>query len=560
MAYNFLRGDRDQPFLLPPDLRDWLPDGHLAWFILDVVDQVDLAPFYLAHRDDGHGHPAYDPKLLLGVLLYAYCVGVRSSRQIERRLTEDLAFRVLAANQLPDHVTVARFRVRHQHALAGFLVESLRLCVAAGMVRLGMVALDGTKVAANAATTASHTLDKLKREVAEILRQAAEADQREDLEHRDARGDELPAALASKAGRLTRLRQAKAQLEAEAAERQRRYEQRVAALAAAARAKGKQPRAHIKPRRRDEAPNPKATANVTDPDSRFMHTRRGTIQGYNAQAVTTLEQVIVAAELTQDANDLQQLDPMLEATAATLAAAGIPGRPGKLLADSGYWSIANLTQIPEAARPPGQAPQGRQADRVQKRWAARRDDGEAGQRGRQGVLRQAQGNHRAGLRSDQRAAGGAAVPAPGACRLRRRVEAAVRHPQPAQVVAAPDHTSIGQPGDHLSRHSGGNPATAASVVYPPGTAATTLPRPARPLPTHPRRLWATGSMEYRTRGLMLARLGRRPVAVALEDARVCGAANQGPRGNVPNETDEVGTARAGPAGHQNPPVSKPQRR
>jgi transposase len=348
MAYNFLRGDRDQPFLLPPDLRDWLPDGHLAWFILDVVDQVDLAPFYLAHRDDGHGHPAYDPKLLLGVLLYAYCVGVRSSRQIERRLTEDLAFRVLAANQLPDHVTVARFRVRHQHALAGFLVESLRLCVAAGMVRLGMVALDGTKVAANAATTASHTLDKLKREVAEILRQAAEADQREDLEHRDARGDELPAALASKAGRLTRLRQAKAQLEAEAAERQRRYEQRVAALAAAARAKGKQPRAHIKPRRRDEAPNPKATANVTDPDSRFMHTRRGTIQGYNAQAVTTLEQVIVAAELTQDANDLQQLDPMLEATAATLAAAGIPGRPGKLLADSGYWSIANLTQIPEA--------------------------------------------------------------------------------------------------------------------------------------------------------------------------------------------------------------------
>src|SRR6266511_3559724 len=313
MAYNFLPSDRDQPFLLPPDLRDWLPDGHLAWFILDVVDQVDLAPFYLAHRDDGHGHPAYDPKLLLGVLLYAYCVGVRSSRQIERRLTEDLAFRVLAANQLPDHVTVARFRVRHQHALAGFLVESLRLCAAAGMVRLGMVALDGTKVAANAANTASHTLDKLEREVAEILRQAAEADQREDLEHRDARGDELPAALASKAGRLTRLRQAKAQLEVEAAERQWRYEQRVAALAAAARAKGKQPRAHIKPRRRDEAPNPKATANVTDPDSRFMPTRRGTIQGYNAQAVTTLEQVIVAAELTQDANDLQQLEPMLAA-------------------------------------------------------------------------------------------------------------------------------------------------------------------------------------------------------------------------------------------------------
>jgi transposase len=154
MTYNFLRAERDQPFLLPPDLRDWLPAGHLAWFILDVVDQLDLAPFYRAHRDDGHGHPAYDPKTLLGVLLYAYCVGVRSSRQIERRLTEDIAFRVLAANQTPDHVTVARFRVRHQQALADFLVASLKLCEAAGMVRLGVVALDGTKVAANAANTA----------------------------------------------------------------------------------------------------------------------------------------------------------------------------------------------------------------------------------------------------------------------------------------------------------------------------------------------------------------------------------------------------------------------
>jgi transposase len=348
MAYNFLRGDRDQPFLLPPDLRDWLPADHLAWFVRDVVDQLDLNLFLRAYRADGHGHPAYDPKTLLGVLLYGYAIGVRSSRQIQRRCIEDLAFRVLAGNQAPDHVTIARFRVRHQQALAGFLVASLELCAAAGLVRLGVVALDGTKVAANAATTASHTHDKPAAEVAEILRQAAEIDQREDLENDQARGDQLPEALASKAGRLARLRQAKAQLEAEAAERQRRYEQRVAELAAAAHAKGKQPRAHIKPRRRDEAPNPKATANVTDPDSRFMHTRRGSIQGYNAQAVTTCEQVIVAAELTQDANDLQQLEPMLTATAATLGAAGIPERLGRLLADCGYWTIANLTAIPDA--------------------------------------------------------------------------------------------------------------------------------------------------------------------------------------------------------------------
>src|SRR6266498_1282788 len=316
MAYNFLRGDRDQPF-------------------------------HLAHRDDGRGHPAYDPKLLLGVLLYGYCIGVRSSRQLERRCVEDIAFRVLAANQTPDHVTIARFRVRHEQALAGFLVQSLKLCAAAGMVRVGVVALDGTKLAGNAADKANRTLDRLEREVAEILRQAADVDRREDRLFGDARGDELLGALTSKAGRLARLRQAKALLEAEAAERARRFAERVAASTAAAAAEGRPPPT-LKPRARDEAPNPKATANVTDPDSRLLHTRRGRVQGYNAQAVTTVEQVIVAAELTQDANDFQQLEPMLTAISRTLAAAGIPERPGTLAADSGYWSIANLTELPNA--------------------------------------------------------------------------------------------------------------------------------------------------------------------------------------------------------------------
>ena len=229
MVYNFLGCDRDQPFLLPPDLRDWLPEGHLAWFVLDVADQLDLAPFYRAHRDDGHGHPAYDPKTLLGVLLYGYCLGVRSSRQLERRCQEDLAFRILAANKAPDHVTIARFRARHEQALAGFLVESLELCAAAGMGKVGTVALDGTKLAGNAADKANRTHDKLEAEVAEILRQAAEIDQREDRLFEHARGDELHPELASKADRLARLRQAKAQLEAEAAAREQAYQHRVAA-------------------------------------------------------------------------------------------------------------------------------------------------------------------------------------------------------------------------------------------------------------------------------------------------------------------------------------------
>jgi transposase len=334
--------------LLPPDLRDWLPQDHLAWFVRDLVEQLDLGAFLRAYRADGHGRAAYDPKTLLGVLLYGYATGVRSSRQIQRRCHEDLAYRVLAGNQAPDHVTIARFRVRHQQALAGFLVESLRLCAAAGLVRLGMAALDGTKVAANAADRANRTLARLEEEVTQILREAAETDQAEDRQHGPARGDELPVELASPTGRLLRLQKAKARLEAEAAERQRRYEARVAKLAAAARAKGRQPRAHIRPHRQDEAPNPGAVANTTDPDSRFLHTRNGTVQGYNAQAVVTEHQVVVAAALTRHANDLQELQPMLEAVDQTLAPAQIQERPGALLADAGYWSIANLTTIPDA--------------------------------------------------------------------------------------------------------------------------------------------------------------------------------------------------------------------
>jgi len=243
MAYNFRACDRDQAFLLPPDVRDWLPAEHLAWFVLDVVDQLDLGPFLKAYRADGHGRAAYAPRMLLAVLLYGYCTGIRSSRQIERRCQEDIAFRILAANTTPDHVTIARFRVRHEQALAGLLVQSLQLCAAAGMVRLGLVALDGTKVEANAAAAANRTHAHLQAQVAELLAQAAAIDQAEDRHHGVARGDELPRTLAGRTERLARLQQAKALLEAEATARQQRYQQRVAELAAAARARGQRPRA-----------------------------------------------------------------------------------------------------------------------------------------------------------------------------------------------------------------------------------------------------------------------------------------------------------------------------
>jgi Transposase DDE domain len=245
-------------------------------------------------------------------------------------------------------VTIARFRVRHEQALAGLLVQSLKLCAAAGMVRLGLVALDGTKVEANAAAAANRTHAHLQAQVAELLQQAAATDQAEDHQHGAAHGDEPPRALAGRAERLARLQHAKAQLEAEAAARQQRYQQRVQALAAAARARGQRPRAHIRPRRRDEAPNPKATVNTTDPDSRFVRGNGRTLQGYNAQAAATTAQVVVAAELTQQANDLQQLPPMLAAIRTTPAAAGIGDPVQQLAADSGYWSIANVSAIPDA--------------------------------------------------------------------------------------------------------------------------------------------------------------------------------------------------------------------
>jgi transposase len=184
--------------------------------VLDVVDQLDLGSFLKANRADGHGRAAYQPRMLLGVLLSAYCTGVRSFRQIERRLNEDIAFRVLAGDSTPDHVTIACFRVRHEQALAGLLVQSLQLCAAAGMVRLGLVALDGTKIEANVADRANRSHAKLEAQVAEMLQQAAEADRAEE-QHGGARGDLLPRALAGRAEWLARLQHAKAELEAEAA-------------------------------------------------------------------------------------------------------------------------------------------------------------------------------------------------------------------------------------------------------------------------------------------------------------------------------------------------------
>jgi transposase len=214
MPQNFLTCDRDQALLLPPDLRDWLPEDHLAWFVIEAVDELDLETFYCAYCADGHGAAAHEPKMMLTLLAYAYCVGERSSRGIERRCREDVAFRVICANQVPDHATIARFRVRHEDALADLFGQVLGLCAEAGLVKTGVVAVDGSKFRAAASDSAIRTYEDIARE---ILAEAGRIDEAEDERYGEARGDELPERLTTRDGRRAWLREAKERLDRERA-------------------------------------------------------------------------------------------------------------------------------------------------------------------------------------------------------------------------------------------------------------------------------------------------------------------------------------------------------
>jgi transposase len=346
VTFNFMSGDRDQPLLLPPDMRDWLPADHLVWFVIDVVDQIDLSVFRRSYRVDGHGRAAYDPALMVAVLLYAYCTGLRSSRVIERRCIEDVTFRVLAGGLCPDHVTIARFRSRHAQALAGVFTASLRLCAEAGLVRLGVIALDGTKMGANASLDANRTMEALDKQIAAMIEEAEAIDAAED-DRDDTDAGQPPAGLvdpvkrrAQLAAAQQRLQAAKQRLAAAAEERAQRLAERSAATNTARAAKGLPPIV-LRPRP-SEKPQPDATTNLTDPDSRVMLGRHGRIQGYNAQWACTEDQIIVGAQVTQAGNDVEQLEPMLTATQQTLEAAGIADTPQAVAADAGYWRAANV--------------------------------------------------------------------------------------------------------------------------------------------------------------------------------------------------------------------------
>jgi transposase len=430
MAREFRPAARDQVFLLPPDMREWLPGDHLVWFVLDTLETVDLSEFEARRRRGGVGAAGYDPRMLLGLLIYAYCRGVRSSRQVERLCGTDVAFRVLCAQDVPDHCTLARFRADCQHAFASLFTQVLMIAGHAGLARFGTVAIDGTKIAANASMDANRGRDWLAEEVDRML---IEADHVDAVEDRAAgrgqltgEGDRVPATLASPQDRLARIRaaaeevtrqtrqqaqaeqsrnaaararreraeagepvigripagphrlaEAQAHLSREITRQQAKLDRRAAIIAAGKKPMGSPPvpveehSSVIRSRRAVEAALvaeatqaatdagsvaakrldgnklPKIVANITDPSSRLMPTRRGFLQGYNAQVAVTSDQMIAAVQVSQSPNDMAAFTPMM--AAAQAAARHLHEETGRdehtigvVLADAGYCSDANL--------------------------------------------------------------------------------------------------------------------------------------------------------------------------------------------------------------------------
>ena len=419
MPQNFIEGGREQGFLLPPDVRDWLPGDHLAWFVIDAVREMDLSAFYAAYRADGDGRAAYEPSVMVALILYSFSTGVRSSRRIECHCRQDVAYRVITGNLVPDHATIARFIDRHQRALAGLFSEVLGLCDRAGLVEAGVVSVDGTRIAGNASPEANCTFEQI---AIEIVAETVATDVAEDEEFGDRRGDELPEQLCSPEGRreffcqvreqLGReqgkeqercepaaepeveareevaleldaeeivgrgrqgrdawLREGRRQLEQHrwddpdpvvrsreqrlllAAERlddelsvERRANEAYECYRAQGRMKdgrrfGRPPNPHQLP------PLPAGRVNVTDPDSRPIPVLFGFVQGYNAQTAVNEQQIVLAAEVTNNSTDFSQLVPVVDAVLAELARAGISHRPEAIAADAGYWNEQQIDEV-----------------------------------------------------------------------------------------------------------------------------------------------------------------------------------------------------------------------
>jgi transposase len=415
MPQIFIACDREQSFLLPPSLLEWVPEDHLVWTVLGAVDELDLTGIYGAYRPDGHGRPAYEPRMMAALLLYSYSKGIQSSREIERRCREDVAFMVITARRAPDHSTIAEFRRRHERALAGLFTGVLGLCRKAGLVRVGLLAVDGMKVRANAS---QHANRDYRRIAEELLEEAERVDREEDERFgKDRQGDELPEQLRTPEGRRVAFRQAKLELDSEQEEppaedpssvddeagsgveldvgrlmngpegrrgwireardqldehraenprpvpksrrerllegKRRLEEEHQVVLDANAAYEAYRARGVMKDGRRFGRPPdpfvppevPDGSVNITDLDSRNLKCPRGYKQGYNAQAVVTAEQIVVAAEINADSPDFGHLEPMIGAARGQLRKIGIFHKPDVVLADAGYWHNEQMDNL-----------------------------------------------------------------------------------------------------------------------------------------------------------------------------------------------------------------------
>jgi hypothetical protein len=365
MAQNFIACDREQELLLPPSLREWLPESHLA--VCHRRRRAARSERVLARLPGRWSWPrGARSGEMVALLLYCYAIGERSSRRIERRCVEDVAARVICANQVPDHRTIARFRQRHETALAELFGEVLALCAESGLVRVGVIAVDGTKVHASASPQATRDYEQIARE---ILEEAGAVDAAEEERFGDARGDELPPELSTAQGRRGWLREAKRRLDDKRArearpiprsrrdrlkEGKRRLEEehqvecRANAAYEAYRARGgmKDGRRFGNPPTPDQPPEkPAGKINLTDLDSRNVKTSRGWVQGYNAQAVTTEDQIVIAAEVNVDSPDFGHLEPMVAAARDELARASVSTSPEVVLADAGYWHHVQMERL-----------------------------------------------------------------------------------------------------------------------------------------------------------------------------------------------------------------------
>jgi transposase len=335
----------DQLLLLPEDMRDWLPEDHLAHFVREVVAELDLREIFARYNGEKGGQPPYHPVMMTSLLVYGYCVGTRSSRRIEKACWEQVPFRVLAAGQHPDYVTISEFRRRHIASLPQIFLQVLKICEKAGLVKLGHVALDGTKMRANASKHKSmsygHMVKKekeLEDAIARLLKEAEELDRSEDQKYgKDRRGDELPDELRFKQNRLSKIKEAKAALEAEAKAQAKADDTK--------KDKGEQgpQQGGGRPSPTPGKPADKAQRNFTDPESRIMMAgaTKSFEQCYNCEAaVDDAAQVIVATYVTQEANDKQQIKPLMKAIKKNLGS-----KPEKVSADAGYWSEENANYL-----------------------------------------------------------------------------------------------------------------------------------------------------------------------------------------------------------------------